>query len=122
MDLSGPHIVILLAVVLLLFGSTRLPGAARALGDSMHIFKKSVKGITEETPPDGTRVTQSTVLPQVAPQPLPAQAAMPDATQQQLLDLQRQVQELKQQNAAAANGGTPAQAPPETQHSTQQPF
>ena len=44
-DPSAPHIIILLVVVLLLFGSTRLPGAAQALGKSMHIFKRSVKGL-----------------------------------------------------------------------------
>src|ERR1700685_234250 len=46
-DPSAPHIIILLVVVLLLFGSSRLPGAANALGRSMNIFKKSVQGKDE---------------------------------------------------------------------------
>ncbi len=37
---SPTHIIILLVVVLLLFGSSRLPGAAKALGQSMNIFKQ----------------------------------------------------------------------------------
>src|SRR5579875_1771721 len=47
-DPSAPHIIILLIVVLLLFGSTRLPGAAQALGKSLHIFRRSVKGLEDE--------------------------------------------------------------------------
>jgi sec-independent protein translocase protein TatA len=120
MDLSGPHIIILLAVVLLLFGSTRLPGAADALGKSMHIFKRSVKGLGDEDPP-ADKVTAVTALPPAAaPQPLPSQAAA-DATQQQLLDLQRQVADLQRQTGGA-NGAVPnGAAPTEAQH-TQQPF
>src|SRR5260370_32128916 len=101
---SGPYIVILLVVVLLLFGSTRLPGAAKSLGAAMNIFKKEVKGLSDDgKPADGTQVTQATVLP-ATPQQLPGQPAAPDATQQQLQDLQRQVQELQRK---APGGGGP---------------
>jgi sec-independent protein translocase protein TatA len=115
-DLSGPHIIILLAVVLLLFGSTRLPGAAKALGSSMNIFKKSLKEGAEEEPAtiQTPHPAQATVLPPAAPaQP----QAAPDATQQQLLDLQRQVQELQRQSAASgtAPSGGVAAPPPGTQ-------
>lgn len=125
MDLSGPHIIILLAVVLLLFGSTRLPGAADALGKSMHIFKKSVKGLGDDDQPvDGARVTPVSALPPtVAPQPLPGQAAAADATQQQLQDLQRQIQDLQRQAGGATASGTAANgAAPTDAQSTQQPF
>jgi sec-independent protein translocase protein TatA len=37
--LSGWHLVILLVVVVLLFGAKRLPGMARAVGQSVRIFK-----------------------------------------------------------------------------------
>lgn len=113
MDLSGPHIIILLAVVLLLFGSTRLPGAADALGKSMHIFKRSVKGLGDEPP--ATAVTA--LPPTAAAQPLPGQAAA-DATQQQLQDLQRQIRDLQQQPGAAPAAGGPAP----TEAHTQQPL
>ncbi len=118
-DPSAPHIIILLVVVLLLFGSTRLPGAAKALGSSMNIFKKSLKEGSEEEPAgiQTTHPAQATVLPPAA-QPQPQ--AAPDATQQQLLDLQRQVQDLQRQSAASgtAPGGGVAAPPP----STQEPF
>src|SRR5258708_12252996 len=99
-DPSAPHIIILLVVVLLLFGSTRLPGAAKSLGAAMNIFKKEVKGLSDDgKPADGTQVTQATVLP-ATPQQLPGQPAAPDATQQQLQDLHPQVQELRPKSAA----------------------
>jgi sec-independent protein translocase protein TatA len=102
-DPSAPHIIILLVVVLLLFGSTRLPGAAKSLGAAMNIFKKEVKGLTDDgKPPDGTQTTQATVVPVTPPQ-LPGQPTAPDATQQQLQDLQRQIQEL-QRNPAGGDG------------------
>lgn len=94
-DPSAPHIIILLVVVLLLFGSTRLPGAARALGSSMNIFKKSLKEGAEDEPAS-IQQTQATVLPPAAP----PQQAPPDATQQQLLDLQRQIQDLQRKPEA----------------------
>jgi sec-independent protein translocase protein TatA len=37
--LSGWHLVILLVVVVLLFGAKRLPDMARAVGQSVRIFK-----------------------------------------------------------------------------------
>ncbi len=41
-NLTGWHALLLLAVVLLLFGATRLPALARSVGQSMRIFKAEV--------------------------------------------------------------------------------
>lgn len=46
-NLSGWHLVVIVFVVLLLFGAPKLPGLARSLGQSMKIFKKEVKEVTE---------------------------------------------------------------------------
>lgn len=46
------HWIILLLVVVLLFGSKRLPDAARSLGKSMRIFKSEVKELQAERKPD----------------------------------------------------------------------
>ncbi len=107
-DPSAPHIIILLVVVLLLFGSRRLPGAARSLGQSMHIFKRSVQGLEPEDENSAANPSGqpfSNVLPPafqaVAP---PAAGPAQDPTQQQLLDLQRQVAELQRQSAPSGNG------------------
>jgi sec-independent protein translocase protein TatA len=37
------HLAILATLFMLLFGAKRLPDTAKALGESMHIFKKSIK-------------------------------------------------------------------------------
>ncbi len=44
MGLGAPEILIILAVVLLLFGSTRLPALARSLGQASNEFKNGVRG------------------------------------------------------------------------------
>ena len=51
-NLSGWHLVILLAVVLLLFGAPKLPGLARSIGQSMRIFRSEVKTMKDETSAD----------------------------------------------------------------------
>lgn len=43
MGLGAPEILIILAVVLLLFGSTRLPALARSLGQASSEFKAGVR-------------------------------------------------------------------------------
>jgi sec-independent protein translocase protein TatA len=40
---TGPHIIIVLIIVVLLFGATRLPALAKALGQSGRIFKSEMK-------------------------------------------------------------------------------
>jgi sec-independent protein translocase protein TatA len=99
------HIIILVIVLVLLFGARRLPGAAKSLGESMHIFKKSVQGLNpdDQTPPNWVQSsTTAANPPEAAAAALPL--AAPDATQQQLADLQRQVAELQKQTAAVSNG------------------
>jgi sec-independent protein translocase protein TatA len=44
MNLGAPELIIILAVVLLLFGSTRLPKLAKSLGQASKEFKKGVEG------------------------------------------------------------------------------
>lgn len=42
-NLSGWHLLILLAVILLLFGAARLPALAKSLGQSARVFKGEIK-------------------------------------------------------------------------------
>lgn len=46
------HIIVLVAVLILLFGAKRLPGAARALGRSLRIIKAETRGLVDEPAPD----------------------------------------------------------------------
>jgi sec-independent protein translocase protein TatA len=43
---DGPGIWVILVVVLLLFGATRLPALARSLGQSTKIFRQEIKSDT----------------------------------------------------------------------------
>jgi len=55
MSLGAPELVIILVIVLVLFGSTRLPKLARSMGEASKEFKKGVdeahKPATEPLPP-----------------------------------------------------------------------
>ena len=101
-------ILIVAVVIIVLFGSRKLPHAARSLGQSMRILKREVQGLHEDEP-----ATQAEL--QQVPVPVP----VPDA-QAQIQTLQTQVNNLQQQ-AVAANGqgsggyqaGSPAYGPQE---------
>lgn len=43
-----PELIIILVVILVLFGASRLPGIARALGSSAREFKEGLEDSTEE--------------------------------------------------------------------------
>ncbi len=89
-------ILIIAVVIIVLFGSKKLPHAARSLGQSMRILKKEVQGLHEDEPepaPQGGG-TAASQFPQAqltaAPAAAPAeQQAQIDALQQQIRDLQR---------------------------------
>lgn len=52
MNLGWPEILIILAVVLLLFGSTRLPKLARSMGQASKEFRQ---GLSEGAKDDDTK-------------------------------------------------------------------
>jgi len=41
-NLTGLHLLIILGIVILLFGATKLPALAKGLGQSINIFKKEM--------------------------------------------------------------------------------
>jgi sec-independent protein translocase protein TatA len=51
--LEGWHIIIILALVVVLFGSRKMPDAARSIGQSLRIFKSEMKAAASDgqTPP-----------------------------------------------------------------------
>lgn len=110
-DPSPAHIVILLVVILLLFGARRLPGAAQSLGQSMHIFKKSVQGLNPDDQDSAANPTGQNPMAQPFNATLPPAGpiAAPDPAAQQLADLQRQVSDLQRQTAGS-NGGQASEA------------
>ncbi|WP_127792123.1 twin-arginine translocase TatA/TatE family subunit [Agromyces sp. LHK192] len=48
-NLTGWHLLIVLAVILILFGAARLPALARGVGQSIRILRKE-SGADEPTP------------------------------------------------------------------------
>src|ERR1700730_12054935 len=77
-------ILIVAAVIIVLFGSKKLPAAARSLGQSMRILKKGVQGLHE----DETETAPALAVQTPAPAAARPQVQM-DALQQQIRDLQR---------------------------------
>ncbi|NUU05437.1 Sec-independent protein translocase subunit TatA [Leifsonia sp. C5G2] len=73
--LTGWHLLIILAVILLLFGAPKLPALAKSIGQSMRIFKGEVDELKKDgkdgaadKPADGTTGTaQNTAAPAPAP-------------------------------------------------------
>jgi sec-independent protein translocase protein TatA len=89
-------ILIVAVVIIVLFGSKKLPGAARSLGQSMRILKKEVSDLHHDEEPGAapkdtagpsTQFPQAQLAPAAAP-PADHQGQI-DALQQQIRDLQR---------------------------------
>ena len=105
-------ILIIAVVILVLFGSRKLPHAARSLGQSMRILKREVAGLHEDE--EDTPAQGGTSAPQFQqPQLTPAPAAPPADQQQQIDALQQQIRDL--QRASAMD--SPAPEPQHTQPS-----
>jgi sec-independent protein translocase protein TatA len=91
-------ILIIAVVIIVLFGSKKLPHAARSLGQSMRILKREVQGLHEDEPESKPSAAQAavqappaeiTAAPAQQPTHQPDQQAQIDALQQQIRDLQR---------------------------------
>ena len=77
MKFTPTHIIVLLIVLILVFGSTKLPQIASSLGQSMKVFKKEIKELRDEDddkkpaaqiqqPQEGTYYTEPTQSGQTA--------------------------------------------------------
>jgi sec-independent protein translocase protein TatA len=67
-NLTGWHMIAILAVVLLLFGAPKLPALARSMGQSMRIFKGEVDGMKKDGAVEGDALAEAaTVEPGVKP-------------------------------------------------------
>lgn len=58
-NMQGWHLIIVLVVILLLFGATRLPALARSIGQSTKIFRQEMKDDTEKDGEDGSSTSGS---------------------------------------------------------------
>jgi len=90
-------ILIIAIVVLVLFGSKKLPDAARSLGKSMRILKTEVSSLHDDEEEQPTNQTLGAPAATAGPAPAPAQIAH----QTQVDELQRQIDELRKQQPVA---------------------
>lgn len=87
-NLGPTEILLIIAVLVLLFGATRLPKIAAGLGESLRIFKKEIRNKDEDAektetqaqaqspaaPAPTPEVTQNSATGQVPAQPVQEQA------------------------------------------------
>jgi len=89
-------VLIIALVILVLFGSRKLPDAARSLGRSMRILKKEIHDLHDEETPQ-----PATAVPTAAPAVTAPQAPAQISQQAQVEQLQQQIDELRRQSSAA---------------------
>ncbi len=117
---SWPKILIIAVVIIVLFGSKKLPHAARSLGQSMRILKKEVQGLHEDESDPKAQPSSAASETQFPPAQLTAApAAVPVDQQSQIDALQQQIRDMQRASAMdtpAANAGVAAE-PQRTQSS-----
>ncbi len=115
---DSPWKILIVAVVLIvLFGSKKLPVAARSLGRSMRILKSEVSGLHDDDEAEQTAAAMASVpaaqpvepqqIGSPAPVPAPAPVAVDQSlsaqqavsAQAQIDSLQQQIRELKEPSA-----------------------
>jgi sec-independent protein translocase protein TatA len=77
-DLSPWHLLIIAAVILVLFGSAKLPRLAKSLGESMRIFKSETQKLHEENNKTTAAVQQPFVQQELPPQQPPVSQPVQD--------------------------------------------
>jgi sec-independent protein translocase protein TatA len=79
-NLGGVHLLIILGIVILLFGATKLPALAKGLGQSINIFKKEM-GEDEKKASDAA--AQNAAAQPAAPVVNPGPSVQPTADPKQ---------------------------------------
>jgi sec-independent protein translocase protein TatA len=67
MELSLPHILILLVIALLVFGAKRIPEIGSSLGKGIREFKNSLKEVTSDEPQQPVPPSPTGSSPSVPP-------------------------------------------------------
>ncbi len=61
------HILLVVGIIVILFGASRLPNVARNVGKSMKIMRDEVRDLREDAPADGTVDATPTPVPPATP-------------------------------------------------------
>lgn len=100
MDLGPWEIAIIAVVVLVLFGSKKLPDTARSLGRSLRILKSETKGLRDEDEPT------------VAAAPAAAAPTATPTPQERAAQLRAEAARLENQAALGSSGEAPLNGVP----------
>ncbi len=107
-------ILIVAVVIIILFGSKKLPYAARSLGQSMRILKKEVEGLHEDDEPASSASNASGPSAAFPPPAEIAASQQPDQQQAHIDVLQQQIRDLQRAATMDATPKTPAGVAAET--------
>ncbi|GAA1629973.1 Sec-independent protein translocase subunit TatA [Georgenia ruanii] len=80
--LQPSHIIILLLVILLIFGASKLPDIAKSVGQSLKVFKKEVKELREDDDTSSSYTATGGQPPQTAYPPYPGSQVPPSGAPQ----------------------------------------
>ena len=94
-------IAIIAILIIVLFGSRKLPDAARSLGKSMRILKTEVRSLHDDDEPETTTAPVQAAPAQLQAPATPDAQAQIDALSKQLSDLQQSVTVNKSDSAQA---------------------
>lgn len=113
------HILIVLLVLVVLFGSAKLPKAAKSMGEAMRIFKKEAQKLHDDEP---QQAAQAQVTPQQAAPPQQIATGQPIAqptAQEQMASLKQQMDALQHQVTSQQDAQGSGSAAPPTQATNQ---
>ena len=115
------HILIVLLVLVVLFGSAKLPKAAKSMGEAMRVFKKETQKLHDDEP---QQTAEAQVTPQQAAPPQQIATGQPTATghptaQEQMASLKQQMDALQQQVGSQQDAQGSGSATPPTQATNQ---
>ncbi|MEU5882889.1 Sec-independent protein translocase subunit TatA [Spirillospora sp. NPDC047279] len=114
-NIGTPELLIILLVVVLIFGSAKLPQLARSLGKSARILKAETKGLREdddEQPSDKADKPAQTAAPQQAPQDAARDRAAQLRAEAARLEREASGQDAAQRSQGALPSGEPIQGVP----------
>ncbi|MFF3666567.1 Sec-independent protein translocase subunit TatA [Microtetraspora malaysiensis] len=104
-NLGPTELIIIGVVVLLLFGAKRLPDTAKALGQSLRLFKKETAKLRDDDSAEPTvvKAQAETVTTQAAPQQVTTASSVED----RLRALEEENRRLKAATSEPTVNGTP---------------
>jgi sec-independent protein translocase protein TatA len=110
MSLGAPELIIILVIVLLLFGTTRLPKLAKSLGEASREFKKGVDEREQEEAAKATPAAPTAPITPPAPPPAAPTAAPSDPNSEQVTMSRAELDALLAERERTASKDVPPPA------------